>query len=54
MYILGSEFKWLSYKGFYTMVLEKDGEIILVALLRIHGTKVAELPFVGTLPAYEK
>jgi hypothetical protein len=29
-----SEFKRLSYEGFYTMVLEKDGEIVSVALLR--------------------
>jgi N-acetylglutamate synthase-like GNAT family acetyltransferase len=36
------------------MVLEKDGEIILVALLRIHGTKVVEVPFIGTLPTYQK
>jgi len=29
-------------------------EIISVALLRIHGTKVAEVPFAGTLLAYQK
>jgi hypothetical protein len=29
-----SEFKRLSYEGFYTMVLEKDAEIISVALVR--------------------
>ena len=34
------------------MVLEKDVEIVLAALLRIHGTKVMEVPFVGTLLAY--
>ncbi|XP_066364180.1 uncharacterized protein [Miscanthus floridulus] len=54
VYSLGSEFKRLSYEGFYTMVLEKDGEIVSAALLRIHGTKVAEMPFAGTLPAYRK
>jgi len=52
VYILGFGFKWLIYKGFYTMVLEKYGEIISVALLRIHGTKVVD--FIGTLPAYQK
>jgi len=36
------------------MVLEKDGEIVSAALLRIHGTQVAEMPFAGTLPAYRK
>jgi hypothetical protein len=34
------------------MILEEDGEIILVALLRIHGTKVVEVPFIGTKPTY--
>jgi hypothetical protein len=29
-----SEFKRLSLEGFYTMVLEKDAEIVSVALLR--------------------
>uniref|UniRef100_J3L868 PHD-type domain-containing protein n=1 Tax=Oryza brachyantha TaxID=4533 RepID=J3L868_ORYBR len=54
VYSLGSEFKRVSYEGFYTMVLEKDGEIISVALLRFHGRKLAEMPFAGTLPAYQK
>ncbi|WVZ89324.1 hypothetical protein U9M48_035745, partial [Paspalum notatum var. saurae] len=54
VYSHGSEFKRLSYEGFYTMVLEKDGEVISAALLRIHGTKVAGMPFAATLPAYRK
>ncbi|CAM0885425.1 unnamed protein product [Alopecurus aequalis] len=55
VYSLGSEFKRLSYEGFYTMVLEKDAEIISVALLRFHGSsKVAEMPFAGTLPQYQR
>jgi cell division FtsZ-interacting protein ZapD len=39
MLLSRSEFKRLSYDGFYTMVLEKDAEIISVALLRYvcHG-----------------
>jgi hypothetical protein len=49
--IFGSKFKCLSYKGFYTMVLEKYGEIVSIVLLRINGTKV-EVPFIGTPPAY--
>jgi hypothetical protein len=36
------------------MVLGKDGEIILATLFRMHGKKVAEVPFVGTLLAYWK
>ncbi|KAL6616776.1 hypothetical protein ACP70R_039046 [Stipagrostis hirtigluma subsp. patula] len=54
VYSLGSEFKRLSYEGFYTMILEKDGEIISAALLRFHGAKLAEMPFAGTLPPYQK
>uniref|UniRef100_A0A0D9VAP8 PHD-type domain-containing protein n=1 Tax=Leersia perrieri TaxID=77586 RepID=A0A0D9VAP8_9ORYZ len=54
VYSLRSEFKRVSFEGFYTMVLEKDGEIISVALLRFHGRKLAEMPFAGTLPAYQK
>ncbi|CAO1943174.1 unnamed protein product [Urochloa humidicola] len=54
VYSLRSEFKRLSYEGFYTMILEKDGEIISAALLRFHGRKMAEMPFAGTLPTYRK
>ncbi|RLN24415.1 hypothetical protein C2845_PM07G29040 [Panicum miliaceum] len=54
VYSLGSGFKRLSYEGFYTMILEKDGEIISAALLRFHGRKMAEMPFAGTLPTYRK
>jgi len=36
------------------MVLEKDGEIISAALLRIYGPKVVEVPFASTLSAYQK
>lgn len=48
-----SGFKRLSYEGFYTMVLEKDGEIISVALLRFGLKKfllVVSFPLV--VPVY--
>jgi hypothetical protein len=28
--------------------------LLIVCYYRIHGTKVAEMPFAGTLPAYRK
>ncbi|GJM91794.1 hypothetical protein PR202_ga08205 [Eleusine coracana subsp. coracana] len=54
VYSLGSEFKRVSYEGFYTVILEKDAEIVSAALLRFHGTKLAEMPFAGTLPHYQR
>jgi hypothetical protein len=41
MLLSRSEFKRLSYEGFYTMVLEKDAEIISVALLRFEQIKTS-------------
>ncbi|KAK3163101.1 hypothetical protein QOZ80_1BG0097670 [Eleusine coracana subsp. coracana] len=54
VYSLGSEFKRVSYEGFFTVILEKDAEIVSAALLRFHGTKLAEMPFAGTLPHYQR
>ncbi|KAF7032229.1 hypothetical protein CFC21_043432 [Triticum aestivum] len=54
VYSLESDFKRLSYEGFYTIVLQKDTEIISVALLRFHGAKLAEMPFACTLPQYHR
>ncbi|XP_078163958.1 uncharacterized protein LOC144558944 isoform X2 [Carex rostrata] len=38
----------LDYKGFYTVVLEKDERIISVASIRLLGTTVAEMPLIAT------
>ncbi|KAG8064539.1 hypothetical protein GUJ93_ZPchr0004g39009 [Zizania palustris] len=48
LYNWRSEFVHLDYKGFYTVVLENDDNIISVASIRLHGTLVAEMPLVAT------
>ncbi|CAH1432520.1 unnamed protein product [Lactuca virosa] len=43
-----SELNRLNFKGFYTVLLEKDDELVSAATIRIYGEKVAEIPLVGT------
>jgi len=47
-----SEHKRLNFRGFYTVILEKMGEVISVATIRIYGQKVAEIVFVATKEQY--
>jgi len=47
-----SEHKRLNFRGFYTVILEKTGEVISVATIRIYGQKVAEIVFVATKEQY--
>ncbi|XP_019456250.1 PREDICTED: uncharacterized protein LOC109357022 [Lupinus angustifolius] len=43
-----SKFPRSNYHGFYTILLERNGELISVANIRVYGEKVAEIPLVGT------
>ncbi|PKA60272.1 chromodomain-helicase-DNA-binding protein 4 [Apostasia shenzhenica] len=49
-----SELKRLNFYGFYTMLLEKEDELISVATFRVYGEKIAEMPLVGTRVKYRR
>ncbi|GLT93584.1 hypothetical protein SLE2022_113730 [Rubroshorea leprosula] len=49
-----SELKRLNFRGFYTVLLEKNDELVCVANVRVYGEKVAEMPLVGTRFKYRK
>ncbi|VFQ70978.1 unnamed protein product [Cuscuta campestris] len=49
-----SELGRLNFRGFYTVLLERNDELITVATVRVHGEKVAEVPFVATRFQYRR
>ncbi|KAJ4725560.1 PHD zinc finger protein [Melia azedarach] len=50
----GSMLNRLNFRGFYTILLERNEEMITVATVRVFGEKAAEVPLVGTRFQYRR
>ncbi|KAF3454904.1 hypothetical protein FNV43_RR05352 [Rhamnella rubrinervis] len=49
-----SDLNRLNFQGFYTVLLERNDELITFATIRVYGRKVAEVPLVGTRFQYRR
>ncbi|KAL5748109.1 hypothetical protein ACOSQ2_025406 [Xanthoceras sorbifolium] len=54
IYCRGSDLNRLNFRGFYTVLLERDEELVTVATVRVFGEKAAEVPLVGTRFQYRR
>ncbi|KAI4320519.1 hypothetical protein MLD38_033990 [Melastoma candidum] len=50
----GSPLGRLNFRGFYTVLLERNDELISVGCVRVHGGDVAEVPLVATRFHYRR
>lgn len=49
-----SHLRRLDCSGFYTMLLHKGEQLVSVATIRVHGNKLAEMPFIGTSYKFQR